>query len=93
MVNIEIECKDDYSAKKFERGETLRYYLKGPQEVANEKGEIGMFDLKGRYAGLNNATELMAATVSPDNQPQNMVEKIFDLTDELYAEYNRRYNS
>lgn len=147
MVNIEIECKDDYSAKKFERGETLRYYLKGPQEVANEKGEIGMFDLKGRYAGkfksadgarvrfglvskaehakvtlispsgekihigdidagvmstqeritlgmcLNNATELMAAQCDSENQPQDLVTKIFDLTDTLYAEYNLRYNS
>jgi hypothetical protein len=147
MVNIEIECKDDYSAKKFERGETLRYYLKGPQEVSNEKGEIGMFDLKGRYAGkfkgadgarvrfglvskaehakvtliapsgekihigdidagvmstqeritlgmcLNNATELMAAQCDSENQPQDLVTKIFDLTDTLYAEYNLRYNS
>ncbi len=147
MVNIEIECKDDYSAKKFERGETLRYYLKGPAAVSNDKGEIGMFDLKGRYAGkfkgadgarvqfglvskaehakvtliapsgekihigdigagvmstqeritlgmcLNNATELIAATIDADNQPQGMVGKIFDLTDELYAEYNSRYNS
>ena len=147
MVNIEIECKDDYSAKKFERGETLRYYLKGPQEVSNEKGEIGMFDLKGRYAGkfkgadgarvrfglvskaehakvtliapsgekihigdidagvmstqeritlgmcLNNATELMAAQCDSENPPQDLVTKIFDLTDTLYAEYNLRYNS
>ncbi len=146
MVSIEIECEEGYAAKRFERGDTLRYYMRGPDSVANTKGEIGMFDLKGRYAGkfkaadgartrfalvskaehakitlispsgekiyigdanagvmstqeritlgmcLNNATALMAATVSPDNQPQNMVQKIFDLTDELYAEYNLRYN-
>ena len=146
MVKIEIECEDGYGAKRFERGDTLRYYMRGPDSVANSKGEIGMFDLKGRYAGkfksadgarvrfalvskaehakitlsspsgekiyigdsgagvmstqeritlgmcLNNATELTAATISPDNQPQNLIETIFDLTDELYAEYNRRYN-
>ena len=41
---------------------------------------------------LNNATALMAAQVSPEAQPQNLVRQIFDLTDELYAEYNNRYN-
>lgn len=145
-VNIEIECEDGYDAKRFERGETLRYYFKGPSGVSNPKGEIGMFDLKGRYAGkfksaegskvqfslvsksehakitlispsgekiyigdsnagimstqqritlgmcLNNATALVAAQMDAENQTQNMVQKIFDLTDELYAEYNNRYN-
>ena len=145
-VNIEIECEDGCDAKRCERGETLRYYFKGPSGVSNPKGEIGMFDLKGRYAGkfkaaegskvqfslvsksehakitlispsgekiyigdsnagvmstqqritlgmcLNNATALMAAQVSPEAQPQNLVRQIFDLTDELYAEYNNRYN-
>tara|TARA_R110001606_G_scaffold387203_2_gene551693 strand:+ start:2760 stop:3203 length:444 start_codon:yes stop_codon:yes gene_type:complete len=147
MVNIEIECEDGYDAKRFERGDTLRYYMKGPAAVSNPKGEIGMFDLKGRYAGkfksaegakvqfnlvskaehakitlisptgekiyigdrnagvmstqqritlgmcLNNATSLIAAQTDAENQPQNMVQQIFDLTDELYAEYNQRYNS
>jgi len=146
MVNIEIKCEDGYAAKRFERGETLRYYMKGPDSVANSKGEIGMFDLKGNYAGkfksaegarvqfnlvskaehakitlvsptgekiyigdhnagvmstqqritlgmcLNNATELIAAEIDGESKPQNMVKQIFDLTDELYAEYNQRYN-
>ena len=47
-VNIEIECEEGYDAKRFERGDTLRYYFKGPSGVSNPKGEIGMFDLKGR---------------------------------------------
>lgn len=146
MVNIEIECEDGYSAKRFERGDTLRYYMKGPDKMSNAKGEIGMFDLKGRFAGkfksaegarvqfslvskaehakitlisptgekiyigdwnagvmstqqritlgmcLNNATSLIAAKTDAENEPQNMVQQIFDLTDELYAEYNQRYN-
>ena len=40
---------------------------------------------------LNNATELIAAQCDKENQPQDMVAKIFDLTDELYAEYRSRY--
>ena len=28
-VNIEIECEEGYDAKRFERGDTLRYYFKG----------------------------------------------------------------
>jgi hypothetical protein len=146
MVNIEIQCEDGYAAKRFERGETLRYYMKGPESVANSKGEIGMFDLKGNYAGkfksadgarvqfnlvsksehakitlisptgekiyigdhnagvmstqqritlgmcLNNATELIAAQCDKESKPQNLVTAFFDLTDDLYAEYNSRYN-
>ena len=42
---------------------------------------------------LNNATALIAAKTDAENEPQNMVQQIFDLTDELYAEYNQRYNS
>ena len=41
---------------------------------------------------LNNATALIAAEIDAENQPQNLVQRIFDLTDELYAEYNNRYN-
>ena len=34
-VNIEIECEEGYDAKRFERGDTLRYYFKGPSGVSN----------------------------------------------------------
>ena len=149
MVKIEINCKEGYAAREYTRDDgTLAYFLKGPNAVSNDQGEVGRYDIRGKYAGkfktavgsrkrfgvldggkaeeyakitittpdgvhvfigdldegqmsvqeritlgmcLNNATELMAATVSPDNQPQNMVKKVFDLTDELYAEYKNRY--
>ena len=51
MVKIDIECEDGYSAKLYERGETIRYYLKGPESVSNDRGEIGCIDLRGRFAG------------------------------------------
>jgi hypothetical protein len=149
MVKIEINCKDGYAAKEYTRDDgTLAYFLKGPNAVSNDKGEVGRYDIRGRYAGkfqtatgsrkrfgvldgkkapeqskitimtpdgvsvfigdldegqmsvqeritlgmcLNNATELIAAQCDKENQPQDMVAKIFDLTDELYAEYRSRY--
>jgi hypothetical protein len=149
MVKIEITCKDGYAAKEYTRDDgTLAYFLKGPNAVSNDQGEVGRYDIRGKFAGkfktavgarkrfgvldgnkakdyakitittpdgvhifigdldegqmsvqeritlgmcLNNATELIAAQCDKDNQPQNMVAKIFDLTDELYAEYNNRY--
>lgn len=51
MVKIEIECVDGYSAKLYERGDTIRYYLKGPDSVSNDRGEIGCIDLRGKFAG------------------------------------------
>ena len=149
MVKIEINCKEGYAAREYTRDDgTLAYFLKGPNAVSNDQGEVGRYDIRGRYAGkfktavgarkrfgvldgnkakdnakitittpdgvhifigdldegqmsvqeritlgmcLNNATELIAAQCDKDNQPQGMVAKIFDLTDELYAEYNNRY--
>ena len=41
---------------------------------------------------LNNAGNLIAARMDADNVPQNLVTTVFDLADELYAEYNARYN-
>jgi hypothetical protein len=51
MVKIDVNCADGYDAKVFEKGDTLRYYLKGPSAVSNPRGEIGMIDLRGRFAG------------------------------------------
>lgn len=51
MVKIDIECEDGYSAKLYERGDTIRYYLSGPASVSNDRGEIGCIDLRGRFAG------------------------------------------
>ena len=147
MVKIDVKCNDGYDAKVYEKGDTLRYYLRGPNGASNPRGEIGMIDLRGRFAGkfkaadnlpsgigyglveegksiitlttpdgknlfigqkagpmdtqaritlgmcLNNATNLTAAQMDSENAPQNMVTTIFDLADELYAEYNKRYNA
>ena len=41
---------------------------------------------------MNNATALIAAQTDAEHHPQNMVQQIFDLTDELYAEYQKRYD-
>ena len=50
MVKIEVKCEKGYDAKVFEKGDTLRYYLKGPSNMSNPRGEIGMIDLRGRFA-------------------------------------------
>ncbi len=41
---------------------------------------------------LNNATTLVAAQMDAENAPQKLVSTVFDLADQLYAEYNLRYN-
>ena len=56
---------------------------KGPMST-QERITLGMC--------LNNATALIAAEIDAENQPQNLVERVFDLTDALYAEYEARYN-
>jgi len=147
MVKIDVNCADGYDAKVFEKGDTLRYYLKGPSAVSNPRGEIGMIDLRGRFAGkfkaadnlpsgvgfgfvpearatvtlttpdgnsifigpkagpmttqdritlgmcINNATALVSAQITDmENVPEGIVTQIYDLADELLAEYNNRYN-
>ncbi len=57
MVKIDIECEDGYSAKLYEKNDTIRYYLKGPSSVANDRGEIGCIDLRGRFAGKFKAAD------------------------------------
>jgi hypothetical protein len=52
MVKIEVKCKDGYSAKEWSKDDgTLAYFLKGPNSVANDKSEIGRYDVRGQYAG------------------------------------------
>jgi hypothetical protein len=52
MVKIDIKCKDGYSAKEWSKDDgTLAYFLKGPNSVANDKSEIGRYDVRGQYAG------------------------------------------
>jgi len=52
MVKIEIKCADGYSAKEWAKDDgTLAYFLKGPTTVANDKSEIGRYDVRGQYAG------------------------------------------
>lgn len=150
MVKIEVNCADGYDAKMFEKGDTLRYYLKGPNSMSNNRGEIGMIDLRGRFAGkfkvadnlpsgvsfgfvpearatvtlttpdgnsifigpkagpmttqdritlgmcINNATTIIAASgeehINLQMQNNDLVPEIYDLADELLAEYNKRYN-
>ena len=41
---------------------------------------------------LNNATALVAAQMDSANAPQNLVQTVFDLADQLYEEYNNRYS-
>lgn len=146
MVKIDVNCADGYDAKVFEKGDTLRYYLKGPATVSNPRGEIGMIDLRGRFAGkfkpadnlpagvgfgfvpearatvtlttpdgnsifigpkkspmttqdritlgmcINNATTLVAAQITDmESVPEGIVGQVYDLADELLAEYNNRY--
>ena len=149
MVKIEINCKEGYTAKEWSRDDTLAYFIKGPTTVGNDKGDIGRFDVRGKFAGkfkaeygarkrfgilegskasanavitlttpdgnsihigdvdagkmttqqritlgmcLNNATALVAAQMDAENAPQKIVSTVFDLADQLYAEYNLRYN-
>lgn len=150
MVKIEVKCEKGYDAKVFEKGDTLRYYLKGPSNMSNPRGEIGMIDLRGRFAGkfkaadnlpsgigygfvsedkakitlttpdgkalfigqkagpmttqdritlgmcINNATTIIAASgeehINLQIQNNDLVPEIYDLADELLAEYNKRYN-
>jgi len=52
MVKIEVKCKDGYSAKEWSQDDgTLAYFLKGPNSLANDKSEIGRYDVRGQYAG------------------------------------------
>jgi hypothetical protein len=149
MVKIDINCKEGYTAKEWSRDDTLAYFIKGPTTVGNDKGDIGRFDVRGKFAGkfkaeygarkrfgilegskasanavvtlttpdgnsihigdvdagkmttqqritlgmcLNNATNLVAAQMDAENAPQKIVSTVFDLADQLYAEYNLRYN-
>ena len=52
MVKIEVNCKDGYAAREYTRDDgTLAYFLKGPNAVSNDQGEVGRYDVRGRYAG------------------------------------------
>lgn len=63
MVKIEVNCENGYDAKVFEKGDTLRYYLKGPSNLSNPRGEIGMIDLRGRFAGKFKAADNLPSGV------------------------------
>ena len=63
MVKIEVKCEKGYDAKVFEKGDTLRYYLKGPSNMSNPRGEIGMIDLRGRFAGKFKAADNLPSGV------------------------------
>jgi hypothetical protein len=42
---------------------------------------------------INNATALVSAQITDmENVPEGIVTQIYDLADELLAEYNNRYN-
>jgi len=41
---------------------------------------------------LNNATALVVAQMDAENAPQNLVQTVFNLADQLYEEYNNRYS-
>ena len=52
MVKIEVNCKEGYAAREYTRDDgTLAYFLKGPNAVSNDQGEVGRYDIRGRYAG------------------------------------------
>ena len=52
MVKIDVKCKDGYAAREYTRDDgTLAYFLKGPNAVSNDQGEVGRYDVRGRYAG------------------------------------------
>jgi len=57
MVKIDVNCEAGYDAKVYEKGDTLRYYLRGPNDKSNPRGEIGMIDLRGRFAGKFKAAD------------------------------------
>jgi len=57
MVKIDVNCEEGYAAKLYEKGDTIRYYLKGPSSVSNDRGEIGCIDLRGRFAGKFKAAD------------------------------------
>jgi len=57
MVKIDVNCEAGYDAKVYEKGDTLRYYLRGPNGASNPRGEIGMIDLRGRFAGKFKAAD------------------------------------
>ena len=63
MVKIDVNCEDGYDAKVYEKGDTLRYYLRGPDAVSNPRGEIGMIDLRGRFAGKFKAADNLPSGV------------------------------
>jgi hypothetical protein len=52
MVKIDIKCENGYSAREWSKDDgTLAFFIKGPNDAANDQGEIGRFDVRGRYAG------------------------------------------
>ena len=63
MVKIDVNCEAGYDAKVYEKGDTLRYYLRGPNNVSNPRGEIGMIDLRGRFAGKFKAADNLPSGV------------------------------
>ena len=73
MVKIEINCKDGYAAREYTRDDgTLAYFLKGPNSVSNDQGEVGRYDILGarkRFGVLdgNKAEEYSKITITtPD---------------------------
>lgn len=63
MVKIDVNCEAGYDAKVYEKGDTLRYYLRGPNNLSNPRGEIGMIDLRGRFAGKFKAADNLPSGV------------------------------
>jgi hypothetical protein len=63
MVKIDVNCEAGYDAKVYEKGDTLRYYLRGPNGASNPRGEIGMIDLRGRFAGKFKAADNLPSGV------------------------------
>ena len=51
MVKIDVKCAEGYTAKEWTRDDTLAYFIKGPTTVGNDKGDIGRFDVRGKFAG------------------------------------------
>ena len=71
MVKIDVNCEAGYDAKVYEKGDTLRYYLRGPNNVSNPRGEIGMIDLRGRFAGKFKAADNLPSGVGYGFVEQN----------------------
>ena len=63
MVKIDVNCEAGYDAKVYEKGDTLRYYLRGPNGASNPRGEIGMIDQRGRFAGKFKAADNLPSGV------------------------------